>query len=126
MGESLYALDHAQQGWSDISADGFDGLAEKVAALNTVLGTEMREYSHKLRMFEEMSTVSDEVLNDFLKSLDSISPSPEALTLRWMPEGSVLGGLQVMVELDTSGAYSRYYDVKLGRFLTEAEVAQAE
>lgn len=119
--ESIYALQHANFSRNDNVDAAISALGNSIQELEPELSVPIQEILLEYRILNDMSSVTKRQLLELLDQLKELSPSQAAEELSWHPEGAFASGRSIMATTGSDDLL--YYDVELGRYLTDAEAA---
>jgi len=120
--ESVYALKHGGPAAFAIEEQHLEALREAIQELDPELQSLFFDIYNRSEILNDMSSVTQDVLQALLAQIETLSASPEAKNLEWHPQGAFASGRSLMKDADADT--SAYYDVELGRFLTASEIAE--
>lgn len=124
--EASYALGHLAGMGAEPDPASLERLAAEVAALPAPLADDLGEILQRYGLAAEMIEITQATLGAFAETLGLLPVSDWAAQLMPMPSGAVVPGRDIMVSQGNAADThdGRYYDVGLGRMLTEAEIGQ--
>ena len=121
--EGIYALDHARK-TKNLDKKTSENLRQQIRSNLPEASEAISTLVSSYHFYQDMSGVTNKVLEEFTGLLKEITPSEDALKLQWHPEGLFLSGRPIMATIETTP--KKYYDINLGRYLNQAEVAKIQ
>lgn len=116
--EAKYALRHAQAG-KNYNQEQTNKIMSTVRAKLPDIAKSISGVISRYHFYQDMGDTTTNILDEYMSSIDALSPSAIALKLQPHPTGIFSPGRKFMTY--SNGADQMYYDLDLGRFLTKDE-----